>query len=146
LLLILIILHYENIKKNSVEKCFKFPPGQPHQNLSPNIPLSLAISGLKSRISITAGKRSAACGRNVALSCLSGSREYVALPSAGCATLTCGYGNLTLRVIRKTDFDAVALNFLSEMEMKSVILIINCHNTKMFNILSSQYPILYHHE
>jgi hypothetical protein len=31
--------------------------------------------------------------------------------TAGCALLTCGYENLTLRVIRITDFDAVALIF-----------------------------------
>jgi hypothetical protein len=37
--------------------------GQPHQNLSQNIHQASDISGLKSRISITAGKRSAACGR-----------------------------------------------------------------------------------
>jgi hypothetical protein len=35
--------------------------------------------------------------------------------TAGCALLTCGYENLTLRVIRITDFDAVALNFLRKM-------------------------------
>jgi hypothetical protein len=107
-----------------VYRCRRYglQPGQPHQSLSQNIHQALDISGLKSRISITAGKRSAACGRGMTRpapplperqdSACNPNPAFQAVAysvsAAGCAALTCGYENLTLRVIRITDFDAVA--------------------------------------